>query len=109
MDNIRIQRDGDADLVFNGEIVAEVESSPNNAQRNYSGSTGRWMVLKLYRTAGGKYVCSREGHTSWQGERTRYEAAVCTDVAGVIAFFEYGRFAKELYDLAGIETAQRVD
>ena len=109
MESFSISRDDQADLRFVGEKIVSVGNSPDTARSDYSGSTGRSMDLVLYRTKAGKYVAQRIGYSQWQGERTRYEAAVCSSPAEVAAFFGYGRLAKELYSEAGLDIAEQVD
>lgn len=109
METITLINDNASDIRFSGEIIAKSGSSPNNAHSNYSGSTGRWMTLNLYKTAGGKFVCQSIGLTQWQGEKDRYKAAVCESEADVIAFFGHGWLAKDLYDDAGITDAVEVE
>ena len=109
MELITLINDNAPDLRFNGELVAKTSSSPNNASSCYSGSVGRWMRLELYRTAGGKFVCSSTGYTQWQGEKDRRKAAVCETEADVIEFFGHGWLAKDLYEEAGIVDAVEVD
>jgi hypothetical protein len=70
MEKFEIERDNGAALAFNGELLAKVSSSDNNASgSSYSGQTGRWQVLALYKTEGGKFICKRIDRTHWQGER----------------------------------------
>ena len=58
MEKFEIERDNGAALAFNGELIAKVSSSDNNASgSSYSGQTGRWQVLALYKTEGGKLIC----------------------------------------------------
>lgn len=105
-----ISRDSAPDLVFTGVKVASARSSANNAAgSSYSGQTGRWCELELYKTRGGKFVCVEIGRTQWQGERDRYNAEVCEDNAGVIKFFGHGWLAKDLYCKAGIADAVEVE
>ena len=104
-----VKRDGDRDIKFKGELIAEAWSSSDRASGNYSGSTGRSTELELYRTAKGKYVCSSIGRTQWQGEHDRYSAMVCDTVEDVQAFFEHGWLAKELYRSAGIDVAEEIE
>ena len=85
-------------------------TSDNNAYgRFYSGQTGRWTTLALYKTVGGKFICHQIGHTRWQGERTKYSGKVCNDVSEVIAFFGNRWLAKELYNEAGIESVNDIE
>ena len=109
MEKFTVQRDNEPNIIFCGELIASASTSDNNACGNYSGDVGRWTVLKLYRTASGKYICSRIGRTRWQGEHDRYSGAVCENVQEVIDFFGHRWLAKELYDEAGIEDAINVD
>ncbi len=101
--------DGPA-LTFTGHLVAKTESHDNQARGGmWSGMTGRWHELELYRTAGGKFVCSRIGRTRWQGQRDHYEALAADSEAEVIAFFGHGWLAKALYEDAGIDAAVSVE
>lgn len=95
---------------FTGALIGSAESSPNNASgSSYSGATGRWTELKLYKTKGGLYVCHQIGRTQWNGERDRYSAKVCKDIEEVKAFFGHRWLAKELYEDAGIDDAVDVE
>jgi hypothetical protein len=104
-----IFRDDEANLWFVGELIAEDGSSPDRGSSYFSGSTGRWTLLKLWRTEAGKFVAQRIGRTQWQGEHDRYSAAVCDTEAEVIAFFGYGALAKSIYHDAGIEADERIE
>lgn len=55
--------------------MAEAESSPDRASPRFQ-STGRWTEVKIYRTAGGKWVAHIVHRTAWQGERDRHDAEV---------------------------------
>lgn len=109
MKTITLRNDNAPDVRFTGELMAEVASNPNNASGYYSGHTGRWTELELYRTAGGRFVGRSVGRTQWQGEHDRHKVEVCDDVAGVVKFFGHGWLAKDLYEAAGIDAAQDVD
>ena len=109
MEDIIIERDGQSSLKFRGEEIASAASSQNNASSYYSGSTGRWTELTLYKTAKGKFVCHEVGRTCWQGEHDRHSGAVCETEAEVIAFFGHGWLAKNLYSEAGIEDVESVE
>ena len=102
METITLDNDNAANLRFTGELVASTSSSANNASSYYSGSVGRWTELKLYKTAGGKFIAQSIGRTQWQGEHDRYKVAVCETEDEVIAFFGHGWLAKSLYEEAGI-------
>ena len=109
MEQFTIHRDDCPHISFTGELIAEAETSPETARSDYSGSTGRWQELKLYRTKGGKYICSRKDGSQWQGEHDRHEAAICDDHAGIVAFFGYDRLAMELYEAADIDASERIE
>lgn len=110
MEKITISRDNEPSLRFSGELVASTSSSADKAMgSSYSGQAGRWTELKLYKTVGGKYVCQSVGRTCWEGERDRYSAAVCDDIAGVIEFFGHRWLAQDLYAEAGIEDVQDIE
>lgn len=106
---ITLENDNAPDVRFRGQLVASVSSSDNRGCRDFSGSTGRWAELKLYRTASGRYVCQRIGHSRWVGERTRYTVGVCDDDDGVHQFFGLGWLAKELYEEADMPSIQDVE
>lgn len=104
-----ITRDGERDIIFTGELIASVSSSPEQSRSDYSGSTGRWTELSLYRTKGGKYVCESIGRTQWQGEHDRHSGAVCDTPEAVCEFFGNGWLAKELYAATEIDCAEHVE
>jgi hypothetical protein len=105
-----IERDNGPSIKFTGTHVAGAGSSANNAAgSSYSGETGRWCELDLYKTKGGKFVCAQVGYTQWQGERNRYSAAVCESEAEVIKFFGQGWLAKRLYENAEIENVVEIE
>ena len=108
-ETFKLEVTGEPDLRFVGEKIASTSNSADRGNSDFSGETGRWTTLALYRTAGGKYVCHRIDHTQWQGERDAYTACVCDDVLDVMDFFRYGNMAKEIYDQAGIEAALNID
>lgn len=112
MAEFEIERDNSAALAFDGELIAKVSSSNNNASgSSYSGSTVRWQVLALYRTEGGKLICERIDRTRWQGERDSHHAKVCTSNNDneVIDFFGHSWLAKDLYSEAGFDAAERIE
>lgn len=109
MEEITLQSDNAPSLRFRGELLASTSSSNERSSSYYSGTTGRWTTLRLYKTASGKFVCQSIGHTQWQGEHTRYKAVVCETEAEVIKFFGHGWLAKDLYDEAGIEDVTDIE
>ena len=107
-EKITVERDNGPDYKFRGVLVAQSASSPDRGNSYYSGAVGRWVVLKLYRTLAGKYVCQRVNMTQWEGEHDTYEACFC-DRTGVEAFFGHGKLAKELYAEAEMDVSVTVD
>lgn len=109
MEKFTVQRDNAKDLTFTGELLTKVSSSPDTAMgSSYSGSTGRWQVLRLYRTESGKFVCQRSCVTQWDDERDSYSAAVCEDHNQIADFFGGGWLAKELYEEADINAQEEI-
>lgn len=110
METFTLEINNEPDIRFTGELVAGATSSDNQAMgSSYSGSTGRWTELKLYKTKGGKYVCHQVGCTLWQGERDRFSGKVCETLDEVKEFFGHRWLAKELYGNAGIDDAVEVE
>ncbi|MBU2735089.1 hypothetical protein HAQ00_04970 [Acidithiobacillus caldus ATCC 51756] len=110
MDTYTLEIDNNPDIRFTGELIAKVSSSGDRATGSrYSGQTGRWTTLALYKTKGGKYVCHQIGHTLWEGERDRHSGKVCDTLEEVKAFFGYRWLAKDLYAEAGIDDAVDID
>ncbi len=109
-EKILVERDNGRNLSFSGELIAKASSSDNRAMgSSWSGETGRWQVLRLYKTARGKYVAQRINRTRWQGDRDTSEAVICENEGQVIEFFGYGWLAKDLYYSAGIDASVDVD
>jgi hypothetical protein len=74
-----VKRDGDRDLKFTGDIIADVSS------HSYQGpNQNRWTEITVYRTKGGKYVVSSIGRTCWQGEHDRHDATLCDTPEAVL-------------------------
>jgi hypothetical protein len=110
MEKITVERDGDRNITFTGELIATASSSDDRAMgSSYSGSTGRWQVLRLYKSKSGQFVAQRINRTRWQGERDTYEAAVCSSHEEIIEFFGSGWLAKDLLEEAGIDAAVDLD
>lgn len=94
-----LENDNAPNVKFNGERLAVVSSEDPYRNAN------RWTELRLYKTAGGKFVCQIAGLTRWQGEQNRYLTQVCETEKEVIEFFKFTRLAKELYEEANIDFA----
>lgn len=103
METITLRRDDGADIRFQGEQIASESSWHHDGPRNT-----RWTVLTLYRTRGGKLVCSEVGRTIWQGERDRFKVHVADTEQQLIDSLGFGWLAKELYEEAGIDHAQDI-
>lgn len=110
METFTLEIDNEPSIRFTGIRLAGASSSDNQAMgSSYSGQTGRWTELALYKTKGGKYVCHQVGFTRWQGERNRYTGKVCETIDAVKEFFGNRWLAKELYDNAGIDSVIEID
>jgi len=106
---IKVCPTNERDLKFFGELVALTQNSPNSGMDDFSGSTGRYEVLKLYKTQAGKYVAEHQRVSQWSGERTVIKAKVCEKHDDIIGFFGFSDLAKEIYYDAEIETALNVE
>lgn len=100
-----IENDNQPDIKFIGALLGSVSSAEGERERG----EGRWTVLNLYKTKGGKYVCQTVGHTQWEGEKTRHKAEVCETAEDVQKFFGYRWLAKELYLAAGIDASVEIE
>lgn len=110
METFTLEIDNQPNIRFTGELIASASSTDNQAVgSSYSGQTGRWTELALYKTQGGKYICHQVGRTRWQGEQDRFSGAVCENTEEVIEFFGHRWLAKELYEYAGICDAINVE
>lgn len=110
METFILEIDNAPNIRFTGELLAGASSTDNQAMgSSYSGQTGRWTELAIYKTKGGKYICHQVGRTRWQGERDRFSGKVCETLEEVIEFFGHRWLAKELYEDAGICDAINVE
>lgn len=110
MDKHTVYRSNDATITFVGECIAHTASSPNQAMgSSYSGSTGEWSELSLYRTEAGRYICARVDRTQWQGCQDVHSAGVADTHDDIIDFFGQGLLAHEVYEQANIQNAIFVD
>jgi hypothetical protein len=97
------------DLVFSGELLARVTSSPEPRADNFSRHMGRWIELALYRTATGAYVCDEVRCSKRSGERDRHRrASIAETERAVVAFFKQTTLAKRLYAEAGIAYVRQI-
>ena len=110
METYTLEIDNAPSIRFTGELIGSTSSSPDQAMgSSYSGQTGRWTELELYKTVGGKYICHQVGRTQWQGERDRFSGKVCETLEQVKEFFGHRWLAKELYAEAGIDDVVEVE
>ncbi len=108
-DMFQIEIDDAPDIKFSGDLIAKASSSPDTAMgSSYSGSTGRWTKLRLYKTKGGKFVCEKVEKTQWQGERDTHLGKVCQSINGVFEFFGHDWLAKELYADGSIDAVVEI-
>ena len=96
-----VPRDQLPDLAFPGVRIAAVNDRGNNADR--------WLVVEIYRTAGGRYIVARTRATTYPDERDQHEAIIAEDVGEITGFLGFGPLAKEAYQQAGIDAAERVE
>ncbi|MDH5188493.1 MAG: hypothetical protein OEW37_05995 [Rhodospirillaceae bacterium] len=109
METYTVEIDNQPNVKFTGKKIGGASTSNNQASSYYSGTVGRWTVLRLYQTAKGKYICEQINYTQHQGEHNRFSGAVCETLDEVFKFFGYRWLAKELYDDAGIECTVTVE
>lgn len=99
---------GERPIRFTGELLAEVASQPNNGRPDYSGETGRWQELALYRTAKGTLIVVRTDRTSWANERDSVTVER-GDQDAIIGYLGHDWLATDLYAAAGLDTAADID
>lgn len=110
METLTLEIDNAPSVRFTGELVASAANSDNQSMgSSYSGQTGRWTELALYKTMSGKFICHQIGRTRWQGEQDRFSGKVCESLAEVKEFFGHRWLAKKLYAEAGIDDAVEVE
>lgn len=69
MTTYRIERDGELDLSFDGELLADLSSRDSDEQ-------DRWTEIRIYRTTTGKYVTEVIGRSVMDGEHDRIDVQV---------------------------------
>ncbi len=69
----RLQRPAHADLLFTGELLADVSSKDNPRQ-------SRWTEIRIYRTTKGLYVTEDIGRSIVPNEKDRVSVHVCSTV-----------------------------
>jgi hypothetical protein len=98
-----IERDNLPDLTFKGELIASA-----NGKGHQGDSQNRWWHYRLHKTTGGKFVCSKEYQTQWQGESGSFEAKVCDSEEEIVSYFGHDDLGKEIFEEACIDTAETV-
>ncbi|GEM_PF-5678599 len=91
-----------------GNCWPEAASQSNSGVSDYSGSAGRWTELSLYRTAKGSLIDAHGDRTAWAGERDTVTVER-GDQEEIIEFFGLDWLATDLYQAAGIDTAQDIE
>ena len=86
METVIIQRTGQAPLRVRGALIASASSTPDTSSASYSGGTGWWQDVAVYRTATGRYVVALSHHTQGEGGHDTDEAAVYPGQMGCIGF-----------------------
>ena len=98
-----VEPDDGPTLKFTGKLLAEASTTDDVTSLYFSGSTGRWTVLKLYQTKSGKFICERVEHNRLFPPITDTQACIFQDRAFVTKFFGWGALAKKLYEEAGFD------
>ncbi|KKN14314.1 hypothetical protein LCGC14_0997360 [marine sediment metagenome] len=94
---------------FTGELIGSAASSPNHAMGDfYSGQTGRWTELDLYKTLAGKFICHKVSRTQWANDHDYFYSKICETIEEVKQFFGHKWLAKDLYYDADIEHVEYV-
>ena len=85
-DTIIVHRTGQAPLRVRGVVIAKSESSWNNANPAFSGSTGRQQTVRIIKTAAGKYVVAILRETQWQGDHDTEDAVVLASLPECLGY-----------------------
>ena len=81
METITLERTGERNLRFKGEMLGSASSHwINGVEQN------RWTEYEIYKTETGKYVVAITHVTCWQGEVNGYQAEVCNTPEEVYDF-----------------------
>lgn len=108
-----VPRDNERNLKFQGVLLGSAAPARD--------IEGRWMELRIYKTAGGKYVFSRIGRSINPDERDKAEAEIFDPNApwrkvgdsgwqdAAQQFFRYSELAKQLYRKLELDASERID
>jgi len=97
-----LERQGEPDLRFNGELLAEASSRLDESQE-------RWAELYAYRSNGGKLVGRSVGRSVKPGEIDLADCAVFENEVELMQWFGNGRLAKGLYRTMGLESVEDIE
>lgn len=73
MGRVIIKRKEERPLTLEGTLLATYKTSPHKRHKNWSGSSGRWEEVKVYRANAGGLILHRAQLTNWRGENDRLE------------------------------------
>lgn len=95
MPTFRLIRPATVDLVFNGELLADVSSKDDPGQTH-------WTEIRIYRTDSGKYVAETIGCSAVPSQRSRIVVRVVDSAEQVAKALERGDPKDRVYltDLA---------
>ncbi|MEY8194465.1 MAG: hypothetical protein RPR28_06365 [Cycloclasticus sp.] len=102
MTDFIIDRTDDTPLSFSGEQIASVSGKPDY-------NPVLWTDYVLFKTDAGSFICQKLNHTRLQGERYTEEAIVAKNHTEIVEFFGLNNDAKEIYCIAKIDIATKVD
>ena len=77
-----ITRDGACPIAFVGELIG--------FGSNKNGQDGRWVIVEIYRTQGGKFVARINHFTCYQGEENQRAAISVATAVEVIEWLKEG-------------------
>jgi len=80
MKEYTLTRTGDRPLSFTGELLAVADGRIHSGQEQ-----NRWHEIRVYKTAGGKYVLEIEYCTCWQGENSHHRGSVHSNTDALLA------------------------
>jgi len=108
METFLLRNDENMDVEFDGELIGSASTNPNDSHPNYSGSAGRWVHMRLYKTEKGLLVLEEEKCTNWIDETNHNIVSTYETEADLIADLGTSKLSKELYESAGIKAVRRL-
>jgi hypothetical protein len=85
-------------IKFSGELIASSINSPDRTMPDWSGSTGEWEELYVYKTLNNNYICYLRELTLWQDNESYFHCNFCKNLDEVKEFFGDHKLAEELYE-----------